>query len=68
MIKYTAQIILNISLNGGLFITRYFDSSTGRLLSFFINFVSKEVGRKVLSTLLETSLLRMLGLTVKITE
>ena len=67
VIKYTAQIILNISLKGSLFIARYFGSSTGRLLSFFINFVSKEVGRKVLSTWLETASLRTLGLTVKIT-
>lgn len=68
MIKYTAQITLNISSNVGLFIAHSFDSSTGRILSFFISFVSKEVGRKVPSTLLETSLLRLLGPTVKITE
>ena len=33
-------------LNSSLFIANYFKNSTGQLLSFLINFVSKEVGEK----------------------
>lgn len=66
MIKYTAQITLNISLNVGLFIARP-STAAQAALSFFSQLCFKEVGRKV-PTLLETSLLRLLGLAVKITE